>query len=832
MATASEPRNPRVVVNYDEPERRQPPIAVVGPIAWMRDNLFKSTGDTIVTLVAGAALIAGTIGIFQWAISEANWFVILSNFRLFMAGQFPLESLWRVELAALLFAFAAGFALYAFARVSRALLVIIVALIAVFFIVPLVIGVLVPPAASYLSAGDVAIESGTVTETPRSQIAFIARAGETVTFTLTNITNDADLLETSGFTDRAANALFNNAFNRLSAQDQLEQWQRDLQGDLLTERQRATLTEEVADAELPAPVSETFALNQAPVTLRLFDAAGVEIDMGVLDAANPSVSMSLPDDGWYVLDKAVNDPDATSVALIRADNVYPLRERNLTESTDAGGTRRLSEYVRMSDEFTTRAERPVTDAGDNVPIILITDYSYQGARPLTDYLVLFVAPLFSMLASPTLQLVILGALGYFAASGLMRVLPARTNLRAERRGQLQNIASWVLLVYLIALFLLVYGINGLTGTGLGVLFSRFIWVGLMYFVGVSIGARQPYGRPLLALLLLLVIAQTVIAEGITLDSFLTPWAAFAEGAIPFGTFLTSLPLAAIFAVIIWVLIGYYAARMGAGRGNLTQSQLVRALGISAVGYVVAFVVPILIFGTLADQAALVPVAADNLLPVVNTQRWGGFLLTMLLTIVAIIASFPLGVLLALGRRSSLPVVKWTCIIYIELVRGVPLITVLFMAQLLVPLVNPALAQVDNVFRAMVGLTLFSAAYLAENVRGGLQSVPPGQEEAAKAVGLSGLQVITLITLPQALRAVIPALVGQAIALFKDTSLVALVGLIDLTGMSRSVIAQPEYVGLQTEVYLFISILYFIVSYVMAAISRRIEASGSGAARRM
>lgn len=153
-------------------------------------------------------------------------------------------------------------------------------------------------------------------------------------------------------------------------------------------------------------------------------------------------------------------------------------------------------------------------------------------------------------------------------------------------------------------------------------------------------------------------------------------------------------------------------------------------------------------------------------------------------------------------------------------------------QLLVPLVNPSLAEVDNVFRAMVGILLFSAAYLAENVRGGLQAVPHGQEEAAKALGLAGWQVTLLITLPQALRYVIPALVGQFISLFKDTSLVAIVGLLDLTGIARSTVAQTEFLGLYREVYLFIGILYFVFSYVMAAISRRLEASGSGAARRV
>ncbi|NWF69594.1 MAG: amino acid ABC transporter permease [Chloroflexi bacterium] len=220
------------------------------------------------------------------------------------------------------------------------------------------------------------------------------------------------------------------------------------------------------------------------------------------------------------------------------------------------------------------------------------------------------------------------------------------------------------------------------------------------------------------------------------------------------------------------------------------------------------------------------------LPISDTRRWGGLLLTLVLSAVGIIASFPLGVLLALGRRSHLPVISLVCTLFIELVRGVPLITVLFMAQLLVPLINPNLAEVDNVFRAMVGITIFSAAYLAENVRGGLQSIPHGQEEAARALGLNNFQVTYFITLPQALRAVIPALVGQFISLFKDTSLVAIVGLIDLTGVSRAVLAQTEFSGLQTETAVFIAVIYLVFCYAMAYVSRRIEASGSGAARRV
>ncbi|MBX2999075.1 MAG: amino acid ABC transporter permease [Caldilineaceae bacterium] len=213
---------------------------------------------------------------------------------------------------------------------------------------------------------------------------------------------------------------------------------------------------------------------------------------------------------------------------------------------------------------------------------------------------------------------------------------------------------------------------------------------------------------------------------------------------------------------------------------------------------------------------------------VQASNYGGLLLTMLLAVVGITFSFPLGLGLALGRRSSLPVVKYFCIAYIEMIRGVPLISILFMAMIVLPLFLPlGMPSPTNVTRAMVGITLFSAAYLAENVRGGLQSVPKGQYEAADALGLSTWNKYRMIILPQALRAVIPAIVGQFIALFKDTSLVALVGLVDLLGIARSIIQQPDWVntpgGITREVYVSIAVIYFIFSYGMSWSSRQLEA---------
>ncbi len=207
---------------------------------------------------------------------------------------------------------------------------------------------------------------------------------------------------------------------------------------------------------------------------------------------------------------------------------------------------------------------------------------------------------------------------------------------------------------------------------------------------------------------------------------------------------------------------------------------------------------------------------------VRLDRISGLMLTIPIAIVSIILCFPFGVLLALGRQSDLPVIRWLSIAYIELVRGFPLITILFMAQVMLPLVLPADVRPDRVVRAIAGFTIYSAAYLAENVRGGLQSIPRGQTEAAKALGLNPVYTLGLIVLPQALRTVIPSMVGQFIALFKDTSLLAIVGLTDLLGMAQSIIANPKYLGRYGEVYLFVAAIYFICCYAMSLASKRLE----------
>lgn len=233
----------------------------------------------------------------------------------------------------------------------------------------------------------------------------------------------------------------------------------------------------------------------------------------------------------------------------------------------------------------------------------------------------------------------------------------------------------------------------------------------------------------------------------------------------------------------------------------------------SVGWIYAFCAMIGISWLLGGGFGLVPV---------ENSLWNGLLLTLLAASLSTVLAFPLGVLLALGRQSSLPILRIACTIYIELVRGLPLIGILFMAQFLLPLLLPGDWRLDRLARAIAGLILFNAAYLAETVRGGLQSLPRGQIEAAKVLGLSAPLRLWLIVLPQAIRMVIPAIVGQFISLFKDTSLLALFALAELTGIARSVLAQPDFVGRYAEVYLFIGLIYWIVCFTLSQVSRQLE----------
>ncbi|WP_404791018.1 amino acid ABC transporter permease [Altericista sp. CCNU0014] len=314
-----------------------------------------------------------------------------------------------------------------------------------------------------------------------------------------------------------------------------------------------------------------------------------------------------------------------------------------------------------------------------------------------------------------------------------------------------------------------------------------LWLVLMLLVAVptfSWGAIQGWGRK-----------QTLIATGVGLGTI---------GALVLGKQGFE-PIAWI-ALIAGVSIG--AGSLGAwsqrsGRGKILKAWL-----------------PLLWF---VNFCAMLWLISGGLgLTAVSTTFWNGLLLTLLVAMASIVLSFPLGVLLALGRQSQLPVIRWVSTGYIELIRGLPLIGILFMAQVMLPLLLPPQISVDQLVRAIAGLSLFSAAYLAETVRGGLQSIPNGQWEASRALGLSTPLTLGLIVLPQALRTVVPAIVGQFISLFKDTALLSIVGLVELTGIARSITSQAEYLGRYAEVYLAIGLMYWLFCYSLSLASRRLE----------
>ncbi|MEN8210672.1 MAG: amino acid ABC transporter permease [Thermodesulfobacteriota bacterium] len=210
------------------------------------------------------------------------------------------------------------------------------------------------------------------------------------------------------------------------------------------------------------------------------------------------------------------------------------------------------------------------------------------------------------------------------------------------------------------------------------------------------------------------------------------------------------------------------------------------------------------------------------LEAVDIEKWGGIILTLLLSVFGLTTAYPIGILLALGRQSKMPVIKTFCVFYIELIRGVPLISLLFMSSVVFPLFLPEGVSINGILRAQVAIIMFTAAYIAEVVRGGLQGMNKGQFEAADSLGLNYAQTMRLIILPQALKIVIPPSVSILISAFKDTSLVVIIGLYDLLKTTQSTLSDPKWMGFSAEAYIFIAIIYFVCCFFMSNYSRKLE----------
>ena len=272
-----------------------------------------------------------------------------------------------------------------------------------------------------------------------------------------------------------------------------------------------------------------------------------------------------------------------------------------------------------------------------------------------------------------------------------------------------------------------------------------------------------------------------------------------QGAVAFGL---SVPELAIYLIAVVALVaGLFAIQTAAGSSGLRR--------LMPLGIILA-----ILFGL------LVVLGADFGLRWVETSLWGGLLVTLVVAIVGIVGSMPLGIMLALGRRSRLPIVRFVSIAFIEFVRGVPLITVLFMSSVMLPLFLPSGVNFDKLLRALIGVTLFSAAYVAEVVRGGLQAIPRGQYEAASALGMGYAASMRLIILPQALKIVIPGLVNSFIALFKDTSLVLIIGIFDLLGIVQFNFTDPNWASPRTPAtgYVFAGLVFWMFCFGMSRYS--------------
>lgn len=787
-------------VFYDAPPTRPAPTIQTGILAWMRDNLFRSWSDVILTLLSLAIVYYAVTGFFNWAIGDANWWAITFNFRQFMVGRYETALEWRVVVATLFTVFVLGMAVAIWIRqIARLAALTLGMLLLVVFLLPLIVYAAVPKPPVYMTVGT-SFTVGTAAQNVRPEVAFLGRANEEVTARLTVIPDDSTLAQLHGFMESTTSALLNAArrrLNDLARQQELEDiLARHDASDvpLLTRNQAQLLRNELQRLRVPDIVVEQVKLNTASVEVVILDGTTLEA-IGkpvVLNTPDDVLRVTLPKDGWYVIRKVgVNAEDTASI--IQVTGIDPIQRLSVSQ----GSAGFVNTYVRMTDYY--RVEIPLPEReGRPLPFFVINEHQYRGSHDFGTYLRLYLAPFLQQHNTNLAILVVLSVLGFWAARLIERFRDKRTAAR---------LTSILMVVVPVLIWVMV------TGFSIPEVLNMMLVLGAVALLAFINAAAAKFGRSITSIALL--------AVGVAVTTAM-PFILFAPhygfGILPVFNLIIVLP-----AIAFW-FIG--SDSYGVDDAAATN----RALLLSGLVWLALLLVPYV----LVNVAGLDPKASypDWFLRLSDQRNWGGLLLTIMLTIFGIVASFPIGVLLALGRRSNLPAVKYGCVAFIELIRGSPFVTVLFLGQLMIPLISPSLAEVPAATRALVATVIFSAAYLAENVRGGLQSLPYGQTEAGRALGLSGWQVTYYITLPQALRAVIPALVGQFISLFKDTSLVAIVGLIDLTGLVGVIVVQAEFPNTRSEGLLFITLIYFVFSYVMSYISRLLEASGSGSVRRI
>lgn len=732
-----------VHILHEEPASRPPPLLEVGVLAWIRKNLFGSALDVLLTVSGFFLIMTILISFVSWTIGDGNWNVITVNFRQFMLGTFEREYEWRTTLFAIYIAITIGVSIAAWVRrISRVTMIGLIIVFAPIFVLPTVIKSTIPLPSTYMAAGTIPIVSGTESNLPQNQVAFLGKENEQVAFRFAPIAaNDEDLANLSGFADVASNTLRNSALNRLNditnAQEILTAIEQDATlidaGDslgTLTQGQRERFATDLVDLKVtPTEEQETRILeiiDQLSANAEVATNSGSEAilsaeEIEALEAELLTLEYGQPSHTFFNLNQ-----EAVSFTILDGETLEPIGESQVLhpENDDA------VQFTLPKTGWYVLQKTLVDEEAASVALIEVDNVSpiFQGGLVFRRTMDGFEVP--RELEVPRID-----------GSPVDFLVIIQNQYRGERT------VSAYLRVYVVP-----------------------------FLETIDSGVFMMLTAAFLAFIVARYLSKTILVGG-TIGRFaLVDIAGFMIIAAP---------------ILLYVFV------------NGIGDKLFGLIDISFLG--LGFSDPL---------------------------RWGGLLLAGMVTTYGIIVAFPLGILLALGRRSTLPAVKYISTLYIELIRGTPFIVVLFTMQVLIPFVHPSLANIPNAWRAIIATIFFSAAYLAENVRGGLQSLPPGQEEAGKAVGLSGWQITIFITMPQALRAVIPALVGQFIGLFKDTSLLAIVGLIDMLRTVYVVDAQTEFKGTRFESLVFISIIYFVLSYVMSTISRRIEETGSGAARRV